>query len=48
MYFFEASKRFLSANYQSKIYAKEKKIYETSNQNVSPIKEKLKQTGSFY
>lgn len=27
---------------------KKKKIYEISNQNVSPIKEKLKQTGSFY
>lgn len=47
MYFFKLQ-RFISANYQSKIYAKEKKIYETSNQNVSPIKEKLKQTGSFY
>lgn len=47
MYFFKLQRDFFLPTTNPKSMQK-KKIYETSNQNVSPIKEKLKQTGSFY
>lgn len=46
--FFEAAMSFLSVKYQPKIYAKEEKSMKLEITVLVLVKEKLKQTDSFY